>query len=232
MRCPTAARRTARAGSRARGRGRWCSGPDSRSSILLRVGGRRPSRSVRRRPRPPRAARRGASGRRRRPGRADQAPRLVPGRSARASRTGLLEANCRQGRRALRVELERVLAGARGLRVVAVQRPVARVDGQLLVLSSPSSCRCRARCSGCTRSRATGRGWASASASAFTVCGVVGAHRDLRDVDVAVGRRDHAEVLLARRLPPRRTSPPRRAASPSTPGRPCSSRPRCRARGC
>ena len=75
------------------------------------------------------------------------------------------------------------------------------------------------------------RGRRSASRKARTVCASFAPHRDARDVDVAVGHREQAEVLLARSpCRRRRTWPRRRAAWPSTAGRRCSSRPRCRAR--
>ena len=78
-----------------------------------------------------------------------------------------------------------------------------------------------------------GPGHASASSSALTVWSVVGAERDLGDVHVAVRAGDRARGPSWRcSCRPRRTWRRRRAAWPSTPGRRCSSRPRCRARGC
>ena len=134
-------------------------------------------------------------------------------------------------RRRLRVELER-LAVVDLARMEAVQRPVAALHRVLLMghrLRHVDAVRDAGAVGDDERRARPGVGLQERLGGLQ----LVGAHRDLGDVDVAVGAGDRAEVLLARcscRRP--RTWPPRRAASPSTPGRRCWSTPRCRARGC
>ena len=103
-----------------------------------------------------------------------------------------------RNRRSRRIQDELRLLPGQGRRSVAIERPVAAVDRELLLLA------CRSRMSIAVRdavavgdderrARRTPRPRGRRSASAASLR----AHRDLRDVDVAVGHRHQAEVLLA-----------------------------------
>ena len=92
-----------------------------------------------------------------------------------------------------------MLACCRVPRVVAVERPVARVDGELVLLHARLhlDAVCDAVAVRDDQRRPVVR--VGLRERLHRLC-VVRAHRDLRDVDVAVGGGDHPEILLARSL--------------------------------
>ena len=121
--------------------------------------------------------------------------------------------------------------GLRVPRVEAVERPVAAVDGLLLVAHRGRHVDA-VRDAVAVRDHERRAGVRLGLGQHLDRLRHVGAHRDLRDVDVAVRRGDHARGPSCPALAGRgELRDGAAAASPSTPGRRCSSRPRCRAPG-
>ena len=131
--------------------------------------------------------------------------------------------------RARRIEAERRLAGVAHRRIEAEQRPVAAGGRQVLLPHAVAQIEAvgDAMAVGEDQRRpGPGLGLAERQQGLLRI----GAHRHLRDIDVAVGDGLQARGPCARRACRRRRIwRPRRAASPWTPGRRCWNRPRCRA---